>query len=94
MSLHLVLKKPVTVRSRVISEITLRDVVAADVFELGLPMLILSPDESFKALEFRPKVLAAFIARLAGIPVEVVKCMAMNDLGRCQAFIFSFLVEE
>ncbi len=92
MSLHLQLNKAIRVRNRDVAELTLRDPVAADFFELGLPMVIISlGDDTVRGLEFRMNVLAKFIGRLAGISSDTVKTMAMRDVGRCQAFIMSFI---
>lgn len=95
MSLKLILKEPLLTRIKFkdieLTELELRDPVARDFFDLGLPMAVFSLDDKFKGLEFRMQVLANHIARLAGIPEKSVKNMAMADVGACQAFIFSFL---
>lgn len=95
MSLKLTLKKPVRTRIKFkdveLTDLELRDPVARDFFDLGLPMVVMSLDDEFKGLEFRMQVLANHIARLAGIPEKSIKDMAMSDIGACQAFILSFL---
>ena len=92
MSLTIDLSKPITVKGKPINTLTLRDLTAVDVLDIGLPMLIVSMDEdALKGFEFRPKVLAALISRLACIPIDAVRQMAMNDLGKCQKYIHGFL---
>ena len=92
MSLFLELSKPITVGGKPVNALTLRDVSAADVLDTGLPMLIVSMEEdAMKGFELRPKVLAALISRLANIPIDAVRQMSLNDLGRCQKYIHGFL---
>jgi len=91
MSLHLDLTKPIKVRGVEVSSIELRDPSAADVLDIGLPTLVISlGDDEVRGVEFRPKVLAKYIARLASIPVDTVKDMALRDMSRCHAFLFNF----
>lgn len=92
MGLNLELNKPIRVKNRDVHHLAIRDPVAKDFFDLGLPMVIISlGDSEVRGLEFRMKVLALFIGRLAGIPPDSVKSMAMQDIGKCQSFILSFL---
>ena len=92
MSLNLQLNTPIRVKNYDIGELTLRDPVTADFFRLGLPFVVFSAgDDAVMGLEFRMKVLAQFIGRLADINPDVVKTMSMRDVGRCQSFILSFL---
>lgn len=78
------------VRGCNITELKLRKVTARDVHSLGMPMLIFDAGNGLTGMEFRPKVLFDYIARLSGLPLATVKDMAMADLAMCHKHIMSF----
>jgi hypothetical protein len=83
------LENPLTIKGAAISSLTLRKPIAADVIELSFPYLVVPRDDE-TCIEFRPKVVARYIARLAGIPMPSVLGMSIPDLQSCQAVIQGF----
>jgi hypothetical protein len=85
------LVRPIAVKGHQVSELSLRNITASDVYEIGFPMLVFDTgDSTLKAMEFRPKVVFDYIARLSGVPLATVKTMAMDDLAKCHKFVLAF----
>ena len=89
MSNSIPLTKPVTAHDKEIKTLELREVGSEDVLELGYPFLIHQKDEG-TAIELRPKVVAQYLVRLAGVPPSTIKQLAIEDLMTCQATVLAF----
>jgi len=83
------LESPITIKGSKTSLLVLRKPVLADVIELSYPYLAIMRDDE-TCIEFRAKVVARYISRLASIPMSAVLCMSIPDLQACQAVIQGF----
>jgi hypothetical protein len=83
------LTQPVTAHGSEVDELTLREPTVADQMELGSPFLIHTGDGD-TAVEIRPKVVGAYVSRLAAIPMSSVKAMALADFSAVQAVVLGF----
>lgn len=85
------LSKPVTAHGEELSVLTLREPVPEDLMQLGSPMLMIPSADGDLGLDVRPKVVAAYISRLAGIPMSSVKALSIADFMACQGALLPFL---
>lgn len=94
MSVTVKLSKPLTAHGEEVTEITLRQPIADDVMQIGVPQLLIpSADGESVGIEVRAKLIGQYITRLGSIPPSSVKQMALGDFQRCQAVVMSFFAE-
>lgn len=84
------LSKPIKAHDEEISEIVMREPTPDDVMELGYPFIVVFTESESTGIEFRPKVVARYIQRLAQVPASTVKAMTLADLSACQAAVQGF----
>lgn len=83
------LSKPIKAHGEDISEITLREPSVEDTIEVGQPFLIIVGDGD-TGIRIQNKTVAAYIVRLAGVPLSSVKAMSLADFGAAQAAVLGF----
>ena len=83
------LSRPINAHGEEISEITLRDPTVEDTMQIGQPFLIMV-DDGETGIRIQNKTIAAYIVRLAGIPMSSVKAMSLGDFGAAQAAVMGF----
>lgn len=84
------LEQPITVKGVKTPSLVLRKPITADVIELSYPYLAVMRSDEETCIEFRAKVVARYISRLASIPMQSVLSMSIPDLQSCQAVIQGF----
>jgi hypothetical protein len=83
------LDKPIAAKGSTIALLQFRKPITADVIEIGFPYLAVMRDGD-TCIEFRSKVVARYISRLACIPVEIVSKLSIQDFQTCQTLIQGF----
>lgn len=83
------LRQPIKANGAEVTELTLREPKGEDFIELGMPMSF-SVDGSS---DFKMKVVAQYISRLAGIPPSSVKTIHPQDLMSLAIEVASFFGE-
>lgn len=77
-----------------ITELDLREPTAEDVIALGYPYLIIISDDDGQAMEIRPKVIARYVAKLAGIPPSAINKVTPGDFSRLTGAVMGFFGVE
>ncbi|APW38963.1 hypothetical protein RD110_18590 [Rhodoferax koreense] len=83
------LKKPIRAHGADVSEVTLREVTTEDIMDLGQPFLLIM-DNGSTGVQIQHKTVAAWIVRLAGVPLSSVKAMDPADFGKATAMVMGF----
>lgn len=89
MAMKVKLTKPIQAHNEQVEELEFRELATPDVCDYGYPQLIIQRDEGV-AIEIRPKVIAQYISRLAGIPMSSVKSLAPADFDACASVVQGF----
>lgn len=82
--------RPIVIKGKEVQEITLRPPIYGDVMDLGLPTLLIVQDGGGTAVEIRQNILSRYVARLAGIPLESLRGMSLQEMSLIQAYILGF----
>lgn len=85
------LKKPIKAHGEEVTSLTLREPVPEDVMQVGSPILIIPSATGETGFEVRAKIIAAYIAKLGGIPPSSVKDMHLADFMQCQEALLPLL---
>lgn len=83
------LAKPVKAHGEEVLQLTLREPTVEDQMDLGTPFLIIAGDGE-TGIKIQPKVIAAYVVRLAAVPLSTVKHLSMNEFQLCQAAVLGF----
>lgn len=90
-SITVPLTRPIQAHGDEVGEITFREPTPKDLMESGSPVLLIPTAEGDMGIEVRPKVIAAYIARLGGVPPSSVQSMCVADFMACQGALLPFL---
>jgi len=85
------LTKPITAHDKELTELTFREPVPEDLMQIGSPVLMIPSADGDMGIDVRPKIIGAYIVRLAGIPLSSVKAMSITDFMACQGALLPFL---
>lgn len=88
------LKTPVMAHGQEITEIVLREPIAKEITEIGLPTLIVMGAEGSTGVEIRTKVVAKYISKLAAVPMSTVDQLHRSDLAALTAGVMGFFGES
>lgn len=89
------LSKPILVHGDEVTELELREPTGEDVIALGYPYLIIIGDgDDVQAMELRPKVIARYVARLAGIPPSSLNKVSPADFSGMTGAVMGFFGVE
>lgn len=83
------LSRPVRAHGEDISEIELREPTVKDTIEIGQPFLIIVGDGD-TGIRIQNKTVAAYIVRLAAVPMSTVEQLTLADFGAAQAAVLGF----
>lgn len=83
------LAKPVSAHGEDVSQLTLREPTVEDQMDLGQPFLIIVGDGE-TGVKIQNKVVAAYVVRLAGVPLSTVKKLSIDEFQKCQAVVMGF----
>lgn len=87
--MKLVLNKPITVHGEELIELELREPTGDEVCALGFPYL-LHIDDGKTAIELRPKIIRAYISKLAGVPPSSLAGMQAADISAATGVVMGF----
>lgn len=90
-SITVQLSRPITAHSEELTALTFREPVPEDLMQIGSPVLLIPSADGDMGIDVRPKVIAQYIARLAGIPPSSVKSLCVADFMACQGALLPFL---
>lgn len=89
------LSTPIQAHGEEVTELDLREPTAEDVIALGYPyLIIISGDDDSQAMEIRPKIIARYIAKLAGIPPSAINKVTPGDFSRLTGAVMGFFGVE
>jgi hypothetical protein len=88
------LKRPITAHGKEITVLTLTEPGTEDLIAVGSPILVIPSATGDAGMEVRPKVVAAYITRLAKIPPSSVKELHPADFNKCQEWLLPLLQGE
>lgn len=88
--MKITLSKPIAVHGEEVTELELREPTGEDVIALGYPYLITLGDGEEQGIEMRPKVIARYVARLAGIPPSSLNTVSPADFSGMTGAVMGF----
>lgn len=95
MSITIQLNTPIQAHGEEVSKLTLREPTTEDIIDLGMPMLIvIGADGKSTGIEMRQPVIAAYISRLAAVPMSSVKSLKPRDFSAVSAGVVGFFGDE
>jgi len=83
------LSTPVMAHGEEVTQLTLREPNVEDQMDLGQPFLIIVSDGE-TGVKIQNKVIAAYVVRLAGVPLSTVKKLSTEEFQKCQAVVMGF----
>lgn len=89
MSHVLTLSKPIKAHGEEVGELTFREPTVKDMIAVGQPFLIIVGDNE-TAMRIENKTIAAYIVRLAGVPMSSVEQLSLGDFGAAQGVVLGF----
>lgn len=92
--MKIALSKPIAVHGEEVTELELREPTGEDVMALGYPYLIIIGDGDEQAMELRPKVIARYVSRLAGIPPSSLNKVSPADFSGMTGAVMGFFGVE
>ncbi|MDO8294385.1 MAG: phage tail assembly protein [Gallionella sp.] len=92
--MKITLSKPISVHGEEVTELELREPTGEDVMALGYPYLIIIGDGDDQAMELRPKVIARYVSRLAGIPPSSLNKVSPADFSGMTGAVMGFFGVE
>lgn len=88
------LSKSIQAHGEDVTELELREPTGEDVIAIGYPYLILIGDDDSQAMEIRPKIIARYVGKLAGIPPSAINKVTPGDFSRLTGAVMSFFGVE
>lgn len=88
------LSTPIQAHGEEVTELDLREPTGEDVIALGYPYLIIIGDDDGQAMEIRPKIIARYVAKLAGIPPSAINKVTPGDFSRLTGAVMGFFGVE
>lgn len=88
------LSRPIQAHGEEVTELDLREPTGEDVIALGYPYLIVIGDDDSQAMEIRAKVIARYVAKLAGIPPSAINKVSPGDFSRLTGAVMGFFGVE
>ena len=88
------LSTPIQAHGEEVTELDLREPTGEDVIALGYPYLIIIGDDDGQAMEIRPKIIARYVAKLAGIPPSAINKVTPADFSRLTGAVMGFFGVE
>lgn len=93
--MKIALSHPIQAHGEEVTELELREPTGEDVIALGYPyLIIIGGDDDSQAMEIRPKVIARYVAKLAGIPPSAINKVTPADFSRLTGAVMGFFGVE
>lgn len=88
------LSKPIKAHKEELTELELAEPTGDDVEKLGFPYLVITKGNGDTGIEIRTNVIYQYISRLAAIPKESAKQIALGDISLLSGVIMGFFGES
>lgn len=87
--MKLTLSKPITAHGEELTELELREPTGDEVCEIGFPYL-LHINDGETMIELRPKLIRAYVSKLAGVPPSSLSALSPADISTATGVVMGF----